>query len=185
MASSMPRNVLRYGAMANARHAAGRLDERRLAVSIAGYPVLHERYRYTLSALHPADRLGQRPVAGQVDVAASQRRPLPAILGADPTRLACRRRARNEWLPRWQGAVNSTAVRHRNLLTTTRSTHFAYRSYNVRDVSSQTLPLIVHADVTRSSCSLSLAEDERHSLTQSLRASLQQRHALDQIAKHV
>ncbi|MDJ0916329.1 MAG: hypothetical protein QNJ05_01110 [Woeseiaceae bacterium] len=157
---------------------------RRLAVSIAGYPVLHEQHRYTLSALHQLTGWVSARLQARSMWQASRRRPLPAILGADPTRGMPGGELKDEWLRRWQGAVDSTAVRHRNLLALEVDS-LVYRSAANGRLNTDLLPLIVHADVTSASCSLSLTEDERHNLTQSVQASLQQRHALDQIAKHV
>ncbi|MDJ0759548.1 MAG: hypothetical protein QNJ19_09115 [Woeseiaceae bacterium] len=157
---------------------------RRLAIRLVGYPVLHERYRYTMSALHQLTGWVSARLQSRSEWHASRRRPLPAILGADPTRGMPLGEFRDEWLRRWWGAVDSTAVRHRNLLALEVDA-LAYRSLATGRINTELLPLIVHADVTGLACSLPLAEDECHSLAQCVRASLQQRHALDQIAKHV
>ena len=157
---------------------------RRLAVSVCGYPLLHEHFGYTLSALHQLTGWVSARLQARSMWHASRRRPLPAIIGADPTRGMPRGKLKDEWLRRWQGAVDSTAVRHRNLLALEVDA-LAYRSLATGRVNTDLLPLMVHADVTSLSCSLSLTEDERRELTQRIQASLQQRHALDQIAKHV
>ena len=157
---------------------------RRLAVSVHGYPALHERLNYTMSALHQLTGWISARLQARSMWHSAQRRPLPAIIEADPTRGMPRGELKDEWLRRWQGAVDSTAVRHRNLLAVEVDA-LVYRRADTGYLNVDMLPLIVHADVVSLSSSLALDETERRILELRLRASLQQRHALDQIAKHV
>ena len=157
---------------------------RRVAVCLSGHATLHECFAYTLSALHQITGWASARLQGRSTWHASRRRPLPAILEANPSRGMPRGRLRDEWSRRWQGAVDATAVRHRNLLAM-RIDALAYRSIVSGRLVIELLPLLVHADIVSRAHSLELHGDESVVFAQRLNAALQQRHALDQIAKHV
>ena len=70
---------------------------RRLAVSVVGHVELHERYAFSLSALHQITGwLGAR-LRARSRWHAAIRRPLPAILGTDPARGMPPGVLREEW----------------------------------------------------------------------------------------
>lgn len=157
---------------------------RRVAVCLSGHAMLHECFAYTPSALHQLTGWVSARLQGRSTWHASRRRPLPAIREADPSRGMPHGRLRDEWSRRWRGAVDATAVRHRNLLAM-RVDALAYRSVATGRLVTELLPLLVHADVVGRAHALDLTADESVVFAQRLKAALQQRHALDQIAKHV
>ena len=157
---------------------------RRLAVLMTGHAALYENCAYTLSALHQLTGWVSARLQGRSRWHASRRRPLPAIIDADPSRGMPRGRLREEWSRRWRRAVDVTAVRHRNLLAL-RSDRLVYRSLGTGRLVTDLLSLLVHADVVSLAHAIETSSDERVALGHSVRAALQQRHALDQIAKHV
>lgn len=157
---------------------------RRVAVCVSGHSELHEYFAYTLSALHQLTGWISARLQGRSMWHASRRRPLPAILEADPSRGMPQGRLRDEWSHRWRRAVDATAVRHRNLLAI-QADALAYRSLVTAELVTELLPLLVHADVVGRAGSLALGKDESVDFGKRLEAALQQRHALDQIAKHV
>ena len=157
---------------------------RRVAVCVSGHAVLHECFAYTLSALHQLTGWISARLQGRSMWHASRRRPLPAILEADPSRGMPHGRLRDEWSRRWRSAVDATSVRHRNLLSL-RVDALVYRSIASGCLVTELLPLLVHADVVSLAGLHELNNEETDSLGQRLGAALQQRHALDQIAKHI
>lgn len=115
---------------------------------------------------------------------ARRRRPLPSIRDANPSRDMQPSRTREQWQTRWLAAVAASAVRHRNLLALSPWSILAGPSAHRLEL----LSLLVHADA------ICLAEpvqpllagtEQQQSFQRALRLALQQRHALDQIAKHV
>ena len=115
---------------------------------------------------------------------ARHRKPLPSISVADPSRNMPPSPMREQWRLRWRRAVAAHAVRHRNLLVLS--------PWSIVDAALpqrfELLSLLVHADAICLAPPCHTAapgESERRAVEQRLRVALQQRQALDQIAKHI
>jgi hypothetical protein len=111
--------------------------------------------------------------------------PLPALREADPTRGMPVGPMRDQWAERWAAALDNVAVRHRNL-TALCPWSLVYR--DGRRLKTELLSLLIHADAVYlppAPASLDMSRLERVALSNTLAAALQQRQALDQIAKPV
>lgn len=112
-------------------------------------------------------------------------RPLPALREADPARQIPPGPLRDQWRLRWQAALRSSGVRHRNL-TALSPWSLVFR--RGRRLDTELLSLLIHADAIYAEAPpehLALTACERVRLGHSLASVLQQRRALDQIAKPV
>lgn len=115
---------------------------------------------------------------------AARRRPLPSIRDADPTRRMRPSSSRDQWQRRWQAALVTTAVRHRNILALSPWSILCDGS----DARYELLSLLSHADALYLD---PLAAAARRTavnggeIDRALAAALQQRQSLDQIAKHI
>jgi len=111
--------------------------------------------------------------------------PLPALRDADPTRGMPEGPLKQQWVERWAAALDSSGVRHRNL-TALCPWSLVYR--DGRRLKTELLSLLIHADtiyLPPVPAALDLTRLERVALSNTLAAALQQRQALDQIAKPV
>jgi hypothetical protein len=115
---------------------------------------------------------------------ARRRAPLPSIIHADPTRRMKASPMRDQWRSRWRTAADTYAVRHRNLLV--------FSPWSILDAPGpfrlDLLSLLVHADavcLARSKDAPVLSDQQQRLIEHRLTVALQQRQALDQIAKHI
>jgi hypothetical protein len=115
---------------------------------------------------------------------AKHREPLPAIIHADPTRRMQPSAMREQWRTRWRAAVETNAVRHRNLLV--------FSPWTILDAPDplrlDLLSLLVHADAVCLAKPVGgrvWSETQRRLMEHRVHVALQQRQALDQIAKHI
>ncbi len=155
---------------------------RRVAIELKGLG----RYAVSRSASEVHRLVGWTSARLQARSAewARRRRPLPSIRIADPTRRMRPSRSREQWQRRWQAALVTTAVRHRNIL--------ALSPWSILSDGSEErfelLTLLAHADVLyldRHAARAANAPSGAEKVGRALAAALQQRQSLDQIAKHI
>lgn len=112
---------------------------------------------------------------------------LPAITLSDPSHTLPSGAAREDWRRRWQQAVQTSQIRHRNLLAMSPWSLFpAGTAADFRYA--ELLPLLRHADACAVNKTVSIAHwnpKEFKRFHQRARAALQQRSATSLIAKHV
>ena len=166
---------------------------RRLAIVLSGFgdvlrirgmaPSDHDSLRYLNRVLHRLRMSAQ----SQSRAIAMRSELLPAIALSDPSDGLPDGTVREDWHRRWREAVRATLVRHRNLLVISPWSLFptdARADYEYAEL----LPLLRHADA----CTFRRNTSIRHwnfnqfkRFHQRARATLKQRVATSQIAKHV
>lgn len=157
---------------------------RRVAVLPTGLVALHVQHHFTLSMLHQLTGWIGARLQARSGRHALTRQTLPAIRSADPSRGMPAGALRDEWRDRWRRAVSTTRVHNRNVLALC-SALLCFKDEHSGHLDVELLSLLQHADTLSVSPpgELSLADGRR--FRERLRAALQQRHALDQIAKHI
>ncbi len=156
---------------------------RRIALEVTGVADYAQQSGASLSAMHRLlGAISARARHWTSSVSAATW-PLPAITDSDPSRRLPAGELRQRFRDRWQAAIRDNAVRHRNL-TALSPWSLAYR----RDgrLHCELLSLLVHADAIYSRpppLFSPLSAPQATLFRQCLIAAIQQRQALDQIAK--